>query len=47
MELHHINTIMHFKLIDDIHLIPQRTGGLFGVDYSSVCGRILLTTGVV
>ena len=39
MELHHINTIIHFKLKDDIHLIPQRTSGLFGVDYSSVCGK--------
>ncbi len=39
MELHHINTILHFKLKDDIHLIPQRNAALFGVDYSSVCGK--------
>ena len=42
LELHHITTIMHFELTDDIHLIPQRTGGLFGVDYSSVCGNNII-----
>lgn len=42
MELHHINTIIHFKLKDDIHLIPQRNGALFGVDYSSICGKNIM-----
>lgn len=39
MELHYIDTIRHFKLENDIHLIPQRSSNLFGVDYSSVCGK--------
>lgn len=42
IELHHIDTIKHFKLENDIHLIPQRSGGLFGVDYSSICGKHIM-----
>jgi len=39
IELHHIDVIRHFELENDIHLIPQRSGCLFGVDYSSICGK--------
>lgn len=42
MELHHIDIIRHFKLEDDIHLIPQRASGLVGVDYSSICGKHIM-----
>ena len=42
MELHHIDVIRHFELENDIHLIPQRNGALFGVDYSSICGKNIM-----
>lgn len=42
IELHHIDVIRHFELENDIHLIPQRSSGLFGVDYSSICGKNIM-----
>ena len=42
IELHHIDTIKYFKLEDDINLIPQRAGGLVGIDNSSLHGKHII-----
>jgi hypothetical protein len=42
LELHHIDSIKHFGLENDLHLIPQRASGIIGVDYSDKIGNYII-----
>ena len=42
LELHHIDSIKHFGLESDLHLIPHRSGNIIGVDYSDRIGNYII-----
>lgn len=42
LELHHIDSIKHFGLENDLHLIPHRSGNIIGVDYSDKIGNYII-----
>ena len=42
LELHYIDSIKHFGLENDLHLIPHRSGNIIGVDYSDKIGNYII-----